>query len=136
MKSSNNMLNSKIIYGILLLLIAIILGLYLWNNYQVDGQPRIIKPFKLPLPVSDKCGIENCHGLDITCGPNVAEVCTEMYQAGDNCRQFASCQIVEGKCTLQKSADFDSCKSCVQNCQQANPDDPIKFFDCESKCWE
>ncbi|VVB75045.1 Uncharacterised protein [Candidatus Tiddalikarchaeum anstoanum] len=28
---------------------------------------------------AQKCGIENCHGLDITCGPNIPEVCTTLY---------------------------------------------------------
>jgi len=30
-----------------------------------------------------KCGIENCHGLDITCGSDVPDACTEIYMIGD-----------------------------------------------------
>ena len=50
-----------------------------------------------------KCGIENCHGLNITCGPNIPEVCTENYMLGDCCRRYASCEIIEGECKLVKS---------------------------------
>ena len=85
-------------------------------------------------PASDKCGIENCHGLDITCGPNVAEICTEIYMAGDNCRQFASCQVADGQCKLVRSAKFESCKACVEKCGVDYKDDQIKFFQCENKC--
>ncbi|MCD4782049.1 MAG: hypothetical protein K8S27_16110 [Candidatus Omnitrophica bacterium] len=78
------------------------------------------------------CGIENCHGLDISCGPNVPEVCTAMYALGDFCRQFAQCQTVEGRCQLVPSVQFQSCKSCVQNCMDAK--DPMRAFACESHC--
>lgn len=82
------------------------------------------------------CGIENCHGLDITCGPNIPEVCDMMYMAGDNCRQYASCEIINGKCQLIKSPKFEECKSCVERCKLDFKDDQIKFFKCESKCTE
>ena len=85
---------------------------------------------------SEKCGIENCHGLNITCGPNVPDACSMMYAAGDNCRQFASCQIINDRCNLEKSQKFDSCKACVKKCEQDFLSDQIKFFECESKCAE
>ena len=87
-------------------------------------------------PATEKCGIENCHGMDIVCGPNVAEICTEIYMAGDNCRQYASCQTVGGQCVLEKTPKFDSCKSCVERCGADHKDDQIGFFQCESKCTE
>ena len=60
------------------------------------------------------CGIENCHGLNITCGTNIAKVCTENYAIGDGCRRYASCEIIGGKCQLAKSEKFDTCKSCIE----------------------
>ncbi len=83
-----------------------------------------------------KCGIENCHGLDIACGPNIPETCDMMYAAGDNCRQYASCQTMNGQCQLVKTQKFDDCKSCVEKCEQNFKDDQINFFQCESKCTE
>lgn len=82
------------------------------------------------------CGIESCHGLDIKCGSNVPEVCDMMYMLGDNCRQYATCEIVDGECTFIESLKFDTCKSCVENCQNLNPEGGIDVFECESKCIE
>lgn len=80
------------------------------------------------------CGIENCHGLEIECGPNPAQVCTEIYQLGDKCRQYAECSIVDGECRQVSNADFDACKSCVQNCQVEFAGDLAQMFECESRC--
>lgn len=86
---------------------------------------------------SSSCGVNNCHGMDITCGivpDNLA--CTKEYQGGDRCRQFTSCGIVDGSCGVIKNSLFDICKSCVESCFQRFPADNIKFFKCESKCGE
>ncbi len=87
-------------------------------------------------PITEKCGIENCHGLDITCGPNVPEICDLMYGAGDNCRQYASCQKTNGQCQLVKTNKFNDCKFCVEKCEQNFKNNQIDFFQCESKCTE
>ncbi len=84
--------------------------------------------------ISGKCGIESCHGLEITCGPNVPEVCTEEYALGDKCRQYVSCGNVNGQCQLIKDPKFDECKACVEKCLEDFKNDPVKTFDCESKC--
>ena len=90
----------------------------------------------------EECGIQECHGLDLTCGSNVAEICTEIYMLGDRCHQYASCAVVNGTCTFQQEGDnfFDKCKSCVETCEeyydnasQANPDN---LFLCEENCTE
>lgn len=83
--------------------------------------------------VSGECGIENCHGMDIVCGPNPAEVCTMIYMLGDKCRQYASCGVVEGECAPILSEQFNSCKACVENCI-ADHGDEIEVFNCESNC--
>ena len=82
-----------------------------------------------------RCGIENCHGLDITCGSDIADVCTLMYALGDNCRRYASCKVVNGRCQLVKEPKFDSCASCVQNCTDTYEQDLVKLFECESSCY-
>lgn len=80
------------------------------------------------------CGIESCHGLNISCGPKVPEVCTEIYMFGDRCRKFAKCEIIDGKCQQAPSAEFENCKSCVESCQSGSVPDPINSSGCESKC--
>jgi hypothetical protein len=128
------MKNKNLVYGIIALLFLAVLYVYVWNNYQIQERPD--KPIKLPPQISGSCGMENCHGLDIACGPNVPAACTEMYMAGDNCRQYASCQAIDGQCILEKTPKFDSCKSCVEKCGTDYKDNQIEFFQCESKCAE
>lgn len=127
------MKNKNFFYGIATLLL-IGLSLFIWNNYQIQVQERSEKPIKLPPQISGRCGIENCHGLNITCGPNVPETCDMMYGAGDNCRQYASCQKTNGQCQLVKTNKFDACKSCVERCEQNFKNNQIDLFQCESKC--
>jgi len=105
-----------IIFLIVVLACLAILGYFWWQMSKVQ-----------------KCGIENCHGLDIKCGPNIPEVCTAIYKLGDFCRQFASCEIVNGKCQLIKSAEFDECKACVDECSKLTGSET---FDCEHNCRE
>jgi hypothetical protein len=80
------------------------------------------------------CGIENCHGLDIVCGSNIPEACTAMYALGDFCRQYAQCQELDRKCQFVSNKKFDSCKNCVEQCNQQFQQDPVGAFDCEAKC--
>lgn len=83
---------------------------------------------------NDPCGIENCHGLDITCGSNIPETCTEIYQLGDFCRQYVECKVVDDQCQLVENSKFDQCKSCVEECE--NLDDSEEAFECEENCRE
>jgi len=83
-----------------------------------------------------RCGMEDCHGLDITCGPNIPKSCTMTYELGDNCRQYASCEIIGGKCQLVKSEKFELCKSCVEKCAEDFKDDVIEIFRCEGGCYK
>ncbi|MFH0863876.1 MAG: hypothetical protein V1858_02230 [Candidatus Gottesmanbacteria bacterium] len=121
------LVNNKIIYGIILLL-GLVAAVFIWNNYQIQITE---KPKQ---PVGTNCGIENCHGLNITCGPKVPEVCDMSYQLGDKCRQLAQCQTVGGSCQLIKSVEFSSCKSCAENCDLQFKNEPEKAFSCEAKC--
>ena len=114
------------IFGVV---IVVFLGFSYFNRVEVKSP----KPW---VPQTDTCGIESCHGLDITCGANVPEACTLEYQAGDRCRQFVSCETVEGHCSVQKSSRFDECVECVVLCDVAYPDDLESFFQCESTCGE
>jgi len=81
-----------------------------------------------------KCEVENCHGLDITCGSNPPEMCTAMYALGDKCLQYARCGVSNGQCQQFENPQFTQCKTCAQNCEKDNPNDPMKAFECESKC--
>lgn len=80
------------------------------------------------------CRVQNCHGLDIVCGFGGEAMCTMMYQLGDKCRQYASCEKVDGTCRQKANPKFDTCKACVQNCEKKYPDDPSQAFTCEASC--
>ncbi len=79
---------------------------------------------------TDVCEVSNCHGMEVTCGEPV-EACTMEYALGDFCRDFASCQLNDGYCDLEKQPRFDSCVSCVTKCLEL---DPIDGFECENEC--
>lgn len=85
-------------------------------------------------PAQGSCGFTTCHGLDLACSPNAPEVCDLSYRLGDKCRQYASCDTSGGSCTLVKDARFDTCKTCVEQCQAAATNDPGAAFSCEEKC--
>ena len=87
-------------------------------------------------PDNSSCSMENCHGLDIVCGPNPAQVCTEIYQLGDKCRQFAQCGVIDDVCQLIENPQFTACKACAIKCETDFPKDPEKAFACESQCGE
>lgn len=80
------------------------------------------------------CEIENCHGLTIECGKNKAEACTLMYQIGDRCRNFASCQIVNQTCKHVKTPQFMRCEACVLECISKFSSQPDLLYQCESQC--
>jgi hypothetical protein len=84
-----------------------------------------------------RCGIEQCNGLELTCGADMPQECAAVYKLGDFCREyFAGCEIVNGICTkkIDTSADvrFFMCKTCASDCEKLS--DPTKAFECESDC--
>ena len=81
---------------------------------------------------SSNCGVQECHGLDVTCGSNVPEVCTTLYKLGDFCRAYINCSVVDGVCALQTNQEFTLCKNCVSACEASF--DGIEAFDCENTC--
>ena len=85
---------------------------------------------RIPL-VEEKCGLENCHGLEFTCGPNVPEFCTEVYKLGDFCRQHAICEVINGQCQLVPNEKLGKCRICVNKCFGLESD---AAWQCESKC--
>jgi hypothetical protein len=90
-------------------------------------------PF-IPPNNSGGCGFENCHGLDIICGENVAEICSLEYQIGDFCRDYASCELISGDCQLVTDPTFDECVDCVEECIQEFKSQQTELFECESEC--
>ncbi len=109
-------MTKKLLTILLIVVLAglVTLGFFYWQTREVP-----------------KCGMENCHGLDIKCGPNIPDACTAIYKLGDFCRQFASCEIINGECQLVKSTEFDECKACVDECDKPTE---LKAFDCELDC--
>lgn len=87
-----------------------------------------------PVPTAAACGIENCHGLTITCGSNIATACTAELNADDHCRQYASCQVVSGSCQLVKETKYDKCVSCVNSCKNSFINNPNQVLDCAQSC--
>ena len=86
-------------------------------------------------PDNPDCRLTPCHGLDLTCGPDIPEICTTVYQLGDKCRQFAQCTINSDRiCQLATMPEFNTCISCVQTCMNESRNDPSKSFACEEKC--
>lgn len=103
----------------LAIILVLVIGGILWlTNYNYE---------------SNLCGIEQCHGLDISCGPNVPDMCTEIYMLGDFCRQYASCETINKNCELVKYPKFDECKTCVEKCEK-DFDDLVEAFQCEEEC--
>jgi hypothetical protein len=84
----------------------------------------------IPAP-SFSCGFTTCHGLDLACGRDPPQICTAVYQTGDKCRQYAYCTDAGGECTLVTTPEFDTCKSCIEQCGGA---DETEILLCEEKC--
>lgn len=118
----------------MVILLAVGAIFFLWNNYQIEISERPVRPIKLPAVISGECGMEQCHGLDITCGPNVPEMCDTMYQVADGCRQYARCEKIGGKCQLVKEPEFDQCRLCIEGCSRDFRDDVLAASQCESEC--
>jgi len=80
------------------------------------------------------CTVTNCHGTEVTCGSSASGpvACDMMYQIGDFCRQYVSCQTIAGTCTPVKDPRHARCVSCVNECISTS--DPMGAFDCESTC--
>ena len=113
-------MRNKIIFAMLFIGILFISGCANTSDTKSDKQIA-----------NAKCGIENCHGLDITCGKNAPEICTAMYRLGDFCRQYAKCEIINGQCQLAGNKEFNKCKECVEKCEKFEAQDS---FECESEC--
>ena len=100
-------------------------------------QQKCLRPWEEPCvgnSGSSRCARENCHGLDIKCGSNPPKICTELYEAGDKCLQYAQCGVRNGICGLVENTSFTRCKTCVQHCINENKDNSQKLFGCESTC--
>lgn len=83
---------------------------------------------------SSACVVQNCHGLDISCGPKAPQMCTMMYALGDRCLQYARCGVQDGTCRQAENPQFTKCKACVQGCIASDMNDAAKQFACEAKC--
>lgn len=104
-------------------------GTLAWKDLQIGWERN-----DTAVITQEPCGIQNCHGMEISCGKNVAEMCTMEYQLGDKCRSLASCQNVNGSCNVVQQPGYTSCVSCVEQCNKTSGGDPAKAFECEAKC--
>lgn len=91
------------------------------------------KPF---IPGPEKCGLQECHGADLTCGSEPVEMCTAIFEVGDTCRRFAGCEVVNGNCRLAANPKFSQCQSCIKNCERRFPTDSQRLFECAGVCGE
>ena len=81
------------------------------------------------------CALETCHSFNnISCGSNPPDVCTEIYEVGDKCLQYAKCGVQNGTCQQIQNPQFTECKSCVQKCIDTSKNDNNMLFECESTC--
>jgi len=91
------------------------------------------------VPTASACGIENCHGIPLQCGANVAASCSsnnvaEDLYASDQCRKYASCQIVGSTCQAVTDSKYDKCVSCIKNCENSFPNNQNQLIDCSQSC--
>ena len=99
----------------------------------VTTEPTVTAtPTEVPTVLA--CGVENCHGLTVQCGPNVATVCPSAINGEDQCRQYATCQVVSGSCQLVTESRYDKCASCVKSCESSFPNNPNQVLDCSQSC--
>ncbi len=81
------------------------------------------------------CRLTPCHGLELTCGPEIPEVCTTVYQLGDKCRRFVQCTVDSaGTCQMVTMQEFTPCITCVRTCLNLSGNDLSKSFACEETC--
>jgi hypothetical protein len=99
-----------------------------------EGKQKCLRTWEESCEEEAVCKLENCHGLDIKCGPNPPDYCTAIYGIGDKCLQYAKCGIQNGTCQQIIDLQFTQCKSCVEDCIENNKNDSIKSFECESRC--
>jgi hypothetical protein len=81
-----------------------------------------------------RCGVENCHGTNISCGDDVPQACTAEYQLGDRCRSHVECRFENGTCAAVAGPAYEPCLACVRNCSINYPGDPARLFECEGRC--
>lgn len=82
----------------------------------------------------DQCQVINCHGLEVECGFGKKMACTLEYAAGDVCRQYVDCQVVEGECRPKEKEEYHHCATCVKNCWESFSSDDPGVIDCEARC--
>lgn len=140
----------KLFFTISLIINLILAGFLIWysvsnNNLFIDPiltdtSPVAMENPTLPLgsivPKDQKlnCQIEQCNGLDLTCGPDQGLMCPMIYKAGDVCRKYVDCIQVGNKCEMRTPSKFEECKSCIQTCYEGETDGISLMDECETKC--
>ena len=113
---------------ILITAVAVVVGAFLLYKNKPSSH------FSPPLPQA-KCGVQECHGVNLTCGPNVVEMCTDLYAMGDGCRQYFKCGYINnGACDQIPDERYEKCRACVKKCISNTNDGPEKAMTCDSNC--
>lgn len=114
-------------------------GLIGEGDKNLDASPIKIDPIvdndSLPSTIS-RCGLESCNGLDLTCGPNIPEMCPAVIGVADRCRDFAKCTQDVNGCSLVYEPGFKVCESCVDTCSKRSESVNLDFdaFACVQNC--
>jgi hypothetical protein len=99
----------------------------------VTTEPTVTAtPTEVPTVLA--CGIQTCNGLAVTCGPNVATACPNTLNPGNQCLQYATCQVASGSCQLANESRYGKCVNCVEACQNSFPNNPNQVLDCSQSC--
>lgn len=117
------MKNKKIIWTMITLVLLITISVFYYTSYHKNTS------------VSG-CYRQDCHGVDVKCDvlPN-QQLCTLIDDYGDWCgKLYTSCEIINGKCELVKSKEFEQCQPCIKKCEEDFKGDRQKLFECAGKC--
>jgi hypothetical protein len=99
----------------------------------VTTEPTVAAtPTEVPTVLA--CGIQTCNGLAVTCGPNVVTACPNTLDPGNQCLQYATCQVVSGSCQIATESRYGKCVNCVEACQNSFPNNPNQVLDCSQSC--
>ncbi|GEM_PF-4557407 len=110
------------------------LAFVLLASIALYGCTQPTDPTATPTPTNgiETCGPQQCHGLDITCGPNGPQACTREFRIPDDaCLQYVRCQVVNGVCQ-HANFQFQQCTQCVEKCKTLNEDDQTCMDRCAS----
>ncbi|MDD1703089.1 MAG: hypothetical protein LUQ31_08945 [Methanoregula sp.] len=133
---------TRVFQPLLVLLVLVVIALFsagcTSSNTTQETVATTIPPTETTavttVPTAVVCGVENCHGVTVQCGSNPVQACTNEIDAGDRCRSYASCQVVDNVCQVVTQTKYDKCTACIQSCKDSYFNNPNMLDDCVQKC--